>query len=146
MLLLILSPLTTAAVSVDSQGFNPSANGSVYAIAQQDDGKVLIGGTFTTVNGTARNGIARLNADGSLDTSFDPGTGADNFVQALAQQADGKVLIGGSFNDINGTARNGIARLNADGSLDTGFDPGTGANNIVFALAQQADGKVMIGG
>ncbi len=122
------------------------ANNVVYALAIQPDGKVLIGGNFTSYNGTARNRIARLNADGSLDTSFSVGTGADGSVDALALQADGKVLIGGLFTTYNGTARNYIARLNADGSLDTSFSVGTGANFAVYAVALQPDGKVLIGG
>jgi uncharacterized delta-60 repeat protein len=127
-------------------GFDPGANNTIFALSQQADGKVLIGGSFTTVNGTARNRIARLNVDGSLDIGFDPGTGANLTVSAVSQQADGKVLIGGQFSTVNGTARNRIARLNADGSLDAGFDPGTGADNVVYAVSQQADGKVLIGG
>jgi uncharacterized delta-60 repeat protein len=119
---------------------------SVHALALQPDGKVLIGGQFTSYNGTTRNGIARLNSDGSLDTSFNPGTGVSVGVWAMALQPDGKVLIGGAFADYNGTTRNGIARLNSDGSLDTSFDPGTGANITVRALALQPDGKMLIGG
>jgi uncharacterized delta-60 repeat protein len=115
-------------------------------VAAQTDGKVLIGGSFTTVDDVARTRIARLNADGSLDTSFDAGTGADSAVRSVVVQADGKVLIGGDFTTVDGVARNRIARLNADGSLDTGFDPGTGANAGVQAVAVQADGKVLIGG
>jgi uncharacterized delta-60 repeat protein len=128
--------------------FNPGsgADGDVLALAVQADGKVLIGGQFSSYNGTGRDGIARLNADGSLDSSFNPGSGTNNFVSALAVQADGKVLIGGFFSSYNGTERNRIARLNADGTLDGSFDPGTGADGGVFALAVQADGKVLIGG
>jgi uncharacterized delta-60 repeat protein len=118
----------------------------VYSLAVQADGKVLIGGSFTTVDGTLRNRIARLNADGSLDTSFDPGTGANSWITTLAAQADGKVIIGGNFTTVDGVARIRIARLNADGSLDTGFDPGTGANAIVNTVTVQADGKVLVGG
>jgi uncharacterized delta-60 repeat protein len=128
--------------------FNPGsgANSSVYALALQPDGKLLIGGDFTSYNGTPRNRIARLNADGSLDASFNPGTGADTSVRALALQPDGKLLIGGEFISYNGTPRNRIARLNADGSLDASFNPGTGANGWVLALALQPDGKLLIGG
>ncbi|RYY92986.1 MAG: hypothetical protein EOO11_20485, partial [Chitinophagaceae bacterium] len=121
-------------------------NGIVRAIAVQPDGKVLIGGEFTTVRGAARNRIARLNADGSVDTSFDPGTGPNGYVNSLAVQSDGKVLVGGTFGTINSTARTGFARLNVDGSVDTSFDPGTGANGNVYALALQSDGKVLVGG
>jgi uncharacterized delta-60 repeat protein len=129
-------------------GFDPGtgADDEVLAVAVQPDGKVIIGGNFTTFGGTGRNRIARLNADGSLDTSFDPGTGTNNRVYAVAVQTDGKVLIGGSFTTVNGTARNRIARLNGDGSLDTSFDPGTGANNTVRSVIIQSDGKVLIGG
>jgi uncharacterized delta-60 repeat protein len=128
--------------------FDPGtgANGLVYAVASQPDGKVLIGGVFTQVNGVERNSIARLNANGSLDTTFDPGTGANDQVWAVAIQSDGKVLIGGDFTQVNGVGRGRIARLNPDGSVDTSFDPGAGANWQVFAVALQLDGKVLIGG
>ena len=128
--------------------FNPGSgvNAQVYSVVAQADGKVLIGGIFTSYNGTARSYIARLNADGSLDTGFNPGSGANSRVRRVVAQADGKVLIGGDFTQYNGTARSRIARLNADGSLDTGFDPGSGADNTVISVAAQADGKVLIGG
>jgi len=129
-------------------GFDTSmgANSAVYAVAPQSDGKVLIGGNFTQVDDVDRNHIARLNADGSLDTSFDTSTGVDKLVLVLALQDDGKVLIGGDFTNVEGVGRSYIARLNPDGSLDTGFDPGSGANNTVLAVVVQDDGKVLIGG
>ena len=121
------------------------ANNEVRAVAVQADGKVLISGLFGLVNGVQRVGIARLNNDGSLDTGF-PGI-ANAVVQSIAVQADGKALIGGAFTIVNGVARSRIARLNTDGSVDATFQDGlTGANNIVFAIAVQADEKVLIGG
>lgn len=128
--------------------FNPGSGvlGTLLAIAVQPNGKILIGGFFTTVNGVSRNYIARLNANGSLDTGFDPGSGTDDTVRSIAVQPGGKIVIGGLFTSVDGVGRNRIARLNADGSLDTGFDPGTGANNIVYAVALQTDGKIVIGG
>jgi uncharacterized delta-60 repeat protein len=127
------------------------ANDWVVATAVQSDGKILIGGAFTTYNGTNRSGIARLNTDGSLDTSFDPGTAANvhvdtSAVQAIAVQIDGRIVIGGAFTTFNGTARNRVARLNLDGSLDTSFDPGTGANDWVQTISQQGNAQVIIGG
>ncbi len=136
-------------------GFDPGtgANGMVYTATLQSDGKIIIGGFFTTYNGTARNRIARLNADGTLDGSFDPGTGAidtdyplSSFVFTTSIQSDGKILIGGTFTSYNGTAINRIARLNADGTLDASFDPGTGANSTVYTTAIQSDGKILMGG
>ncbi|HQQ62554.1 MAG TPA: thrombospondin type 3 repeat-containing protein [Pseudomonadales bacterium] len=128
--------------------FNPGTgvNGFVLSAAWQADGKIIIGGNFTAVNGVARNSIARLNSNGSLDNSFNPGSGANNYVYAVAIQTDGKIILGGNFNTINGTSINRIARLNNDGSLDTTFNPGTGANNWVKSVAIQPDGKIIIGG
>ena len=128
--------------------FDPGSgtNGHVYSIALQGDGKILIGGEFSSYNGTGRNRIARLNTDGSLDTSFDPGGGASRFVEVIALQSDGKILIGGGFNYYNGTLRNRIARLNADGSLDTSLAPGYGPNYPVDSIAIQSDGKILISG
>ena len=87
-----------------------------------------------------------MNADGSLDTGFDPGTGASNVVYSTATQADGKTMISGDFDSYNGIGRNNIARLKTDGSLDTDFNPGTGANDWVISTAIQADGKIIISG
>ena len=123
------------------------ANSEVLCVAAQSDGKVLVAGSFTSVNGTSRNKIARVNADGTLDTSFNPGTGPNNAVRSVAVQLDGKVLIGGDFGLVNGAARNHIARLNADGSLDTLFNPGAGSGGSkVHSIAVQPDGKMLIGG
>ena len=127
--------------------FNPGTGTTgIGSLVVQADGKLLIGGLFSIYDGTVRNSIARLNDDGTLDTSFDPGTGTNYYIWSMAVQADGKVLIGGAFESYNGTPRVRIARLNSDGSLDASFNPGTGANNIVYSVAAQSDGKVLIGG
>lgn len=126
------------------------ANGTVRAMTMQPDGKIVIVGDFTEYNNFTRNGIARLNVNGSLDFSFDPGSGADGLIWSVAVSPDGtnanKILIGGDFLDYNGEFRAGIARLNASGTIDTGFDPGGGANSSVYALAVQVDGMVLLAG
>ena len=132
---------------------------TVLALALQPDGKVLVGGLFTAYNGGTAgtaNRIARLNADGSNNTGsgagqFSIGTGFSSTVSALALQPDGKVLVGGAFTTYNGSSNIRIARLNADGSNNTGslagqFNIGTGFSSTVFALALQPDGKVLAGG
>jgi uncharacterized delta-60 repeat protein len=134
-----------------NSGSTAGSNGSVYALALQPDGKVLVGGDFTAYNGSAApGGVLRLNANGSLDTAFNPGgAGANSVVYALVVQLDGKVLVGGDFTAYNGNAAapDRVVRLNANGSLDTAFNPGrAGANNTVRALAVQSDGKVLAGG
>jgi hypothetical protein len=108
-------------------GFDPNANGPVYSVVVQPDGKILIGGSFTTVLGVARNNIARLSTDGTLDTAFNPN--ANGFVASIALQADGKILAGGFFANIGGQPRNNIARLDATTGLADSFDPN--ANNAV---------------
>ena len=120
----------------------------------QADGKILLGGVFTALqpNGaataTARQYVARVNANGSLDTGFDPK--ANDGVYSVAVQADGKILLGGSFTTLqpNGaataTARQYVARVNADGSLDAGFDPK--ASSTVYSVAVQAGGRILLGG
>ncbi len=125
------------------------ADNEVWSVAAQPDGKILIGGKFLNYNGTARTRIARLNADGTLDTSFNPGAGANDIVYAIAIQPDGRILIGGAFTDYDGTARSRIARLNSDGTLDTTFNPGAGAAGTVpdvRTILLQPDGKAIIGG
>jgi uncharacterized delta-60 repeat protein len=131
-------------------GFDPNVNGAVRVVVVQPDGKILIGGEFTTLspNGgptVTRNHIARLNPDGTLDTAFNPN--ANDIVRSIAVQADGKVLAGGDFNgpnSIGGQTRNRIARLDSTTGLADSFDPN--ANSTVFAIAVQADGKILAGG
>ncbi|MCB1206280.1 MAG: delta-60 repeat domain-containing protein, partial [Verrucomicrobiae bacterium] len=133
--------------SVD-KGFDPGigAGSLVRSMALQTDGKLLIGGDFTSYNGVECRRIARLNEDGSLDASFDPGSAATGAVRSVVLQADGKVLIGGDFISYNGLTSSYIARLNADGSPDAGFDPGNWMNGEVYSIALQTDGKLLIGG
>jgi len=119
---------------------------ATQAIALQPDGKILAVGWFTSYNGQTVNGIARLNPDGTLDTSFTIGTGFNNSVLTIALQPDGKILVGGQFTSFNGTTQNRIARLNTDGTLDTSFNTGTGFSGGVSTIALQSDGKILVGG
>lgn len=121
-------------------------NGTIFAMALQPDGKILIGGDFTLVNGTSRTRVARLNANGSLDLSFDPGAGANDSVRSIAVQSDGRVLIGGVFTNVNGVILNHLARLNADGSVDNSFTPGLAANDLVSSITLQPDTRIILGG
>jgi uncharacterized delta-60 repeat protein len=126
---------------------SPGAGASfVFCTKEQLDGKLLIGGSFTTYNGAPRPRIARLNANGTLDTTFQPGSGANEAVYAIDVQTDGKIIIAGNFTSVNGVSRNRIARLHVDGSLDTSFVPALGPNNIVHAIALQTDSQILIAG
>jgi uncharacterized delta-60 repeat protein len=130
--------------------FNPGTgfNNTVIrnCIAIQSDGKIIVGGNFTTYNGTSANRIIRLNSDGSIDTGFVYGTGFDSNVTALALDSNGKIVVAGQFQTYNGSSRNRIIRLNTNGTIDTGFSIGTGFSSSVGAIAIQSDGKILVGG
>ena len=151
LILLSVSFLITAESSVlaAEDGFlNPDIDQTVSNLVVQPDGKILISGNFNNVGGQPRSKVARLNANGILDTSFQNPNITGEFnnygVYALALQTDGKVLIGGLFNSVAGQTRNRLARLNSDGSLDTAFAPEV--NNVITAIVLQPDGKIIIGG
>jgi uncharacterized delta-60 repeat protein len=148
---------------LDSDGaidttFDPTANSAVLALAVQTDGKILIGGAFTTLapNATAnwvlRKYFARLNADGTVDPTFDLDLNeqSGNRVDSIRLQSDGRILVGGTFTSVQPlgsgvrTARKNFARINANGTLDTGFDvTASGSGGAINALALQANGKVV---
>jgi uncharacterized delta-60 repeat protein len=121
-----------------SNGFNSDPK----IITTQLDGKILAGGTFTTFNGVSKPYLARLNSDGSLDTSFN--TVLDGGINIILPLSGGKLLIGGDFSAFNGVARPKLARLNPDGTLDSTFS--ASANGTVYSIIQQSDGKFMVGG
>jgi uncharacterized delta-60 repeat protein len=143
--------------------------GLLFSLEPQADGKILVRGHFESFNGTPCFKIARLNADGTLDTTFNPTTsvaqpvvaapdsdgvfaaadttgGYSTDIKATVSLPDGRTIIAGDFTSVGGTARNRIARLNANGTLDTSFNPGTGFNDTVSSLLLQPDGRVLVGG
>ena len=140
--------------------FNAAAygltNGTVHIIKKQPDGKLLIGGNFTDVNGVAAGGLARLNADGSVDTTFNPpdfgnGAGLGGTVYALGIQSDGKIIVGGDFNGIDNVFNQGLKRLLPNGALDTSFQSLPPPNHFPFTRAVNdlevlANDKIVVGG
>jgi uncharacterized delta-60 repeat protein len=121
-------------------------NSDPEIIRQQADGKILVGGYYTTYNGVSANRIVRLNTDFSIDDTFVYGTGFNGDTTGLVIQSDGKIVVGGTFTSYNGTSRNRIIRLNTDGSVDTTFSVGTGFDAAVWAITLQPDGKILVGG
>ncbi|HXT12270.1 MAG TPA: Calx-beta domain-containing protein [Candidatus Angelobacter sp.] len=117
-------------------GINITGGDFVSALAVQPDGKVLVAGSFTSFNGQFCGNIIRLNPDGSVDSSFREatGTGANGIVRSIFLRGDGKIILGGDFTFFNGTARNYIARLNPDGTVDTTYTSGNALNGPVYAL------------
>src|SRR6476646_484820 len=124
----------------------PGTNDAVNVVIPQPDGKVIVAGRFTQANNVGRNRIARFNFNGSLDTTFDPGTGADAEITAAVLQPDGRIVVAGLFTSFNGFMHKGVCRLNANGSVDQTFGLGAGIDNAALALALQSDGRILVGG
>jgi uncharacterized delta-60 repeat protein len=105
-----------------------------------------VAGDFTALGGQARSHVARLYPDGTLDPDFHPA--ANDIVNCVAVQPDGKILLGGLFTSLASQSRTNLGRLNADGSLDAGFNPGAAGlySSSVYSLALQSDGKILVGG
>ena len=132
--------------------FNSSIGGYyslVCSLALQPDGKIIVGGVFTSLGGQARTNIGRLNANGTVDTTFNSeasgqiNTSRESSVITLAVQPDGKILAGGNFTSLGGQYHYGLGRLNPNGTLDLGFN--ARANYVVHTVALQADGKILVG-
>jgi uncharacterized delta-60 repeat protein len=127
---------------------------TVHDFVRQPDGKVVIVGSFTTVRGYSRWGVARLNANGSLDTSFmkqgggvSDSAGSPVYVSVyhVALQPDGNIIIAGNFGKFQGQPAHGVARLNKDGSLDTSFKAAkTTLNPDVSDMILLANRKIII--
>ncbi len=129
--------------------FNPGtgANDTVFVITLQPDGRILIGGNFTSYNGVERRRIARLLPDGAIDPSFAPPfNGAGNDVRAILVAPDGGIFIGGDFTQYGGVASQRVAKLHANGNRDPSFNASLGANGAVHALALDSEGRLLIGG
>jgi uncharacterized delta-60 repeat protein len=121
-------------------------NNPVTEVVLQPDGKIIVGGIFSSYNGTPANDIIRLNSDGTVDNTFNSGTGIDQIIWAINVQPDGKILVGGFFSQYNGVPYNCLIRLNSDGSVDNSFTIGTGFNNTIYDIKRQVDGKYIIFG
>ncbi len=127
--------------------------GEVYAMLVQSDGRILIGGFFDAVNGSPCNSLARLLPNGDLDPGFGSDlhiTGRTVQILAIVQQEDGRILIGGAFENINGHPRSGIARLEKNGSFDAQFVPGLGVDGgdlpIVYSVQPYTGAWLLLAG
>lgn len=124
-------------------------DGYVYSIANAGNGYMLVGGKFAHYNGVPKNSLALIDADGALQDTFDSGTGIDGAVTKIFKQSDGKYIIFGRFTTYNGVDRDRIARINADGSLDTSYVADVDFNtnyNAEHGCLLQGDGKLLVYG
>lgn len=132
-------------------GFGDGFDSDVRDLKVQPDGKILVVGNFTKYNGASRNGIARLKGNaGGLDSGFVVGTGiGGGQVYRIGLQANGRIVLAGSFTTYNGTAVPGIVRLLPNGAIDGSFllnGPGPNPAQTITALHILSNGKIMVGG
>jgi uncharacterized delta-60 repeat protein len=141
--LLYVTAVCGAAGKVDpSFNAETGVSGWVRVVTALPDGKVLLGGEFTMVQGAPRAGIARLNADGALDETFNPSDLRNRFVLTQVIQPDGKIVLGGGGDGTRGW----VMRLNPDGTIDSSFKPPLEFGQTVTKLVLQSDGKILVGG
>jgi uncharacterized delta-60 repeat protein len=125
--------------------FNPGTeNALVNALVVQPDGKVIFAGSFTHAAGQPRVGLARVDGNGILDSTFNPAPTNNCFVGSLLLQPNGQIVVGGQFTQMGGQAHTNLARLNPDGTADSGFNPFL--DSSVTAMALQPDGKLIVAG
>lgn len=119
---------------------------SIKTLGIQSDGKLIIGGEFTSINNSVENKLSRINTDGSVDYTFSRSiSGGD--IQSLVVQSDDKVVIGGDFTHYDGNPAGSIAQLNPDGTANTSFNiGGSGFNNEVRKIVRQSDNKLLVWG
>ena len=145
----IVRVLPDGSQDIPFQNVVQGLNQSMYTILIQPDGKIILAGDATQITGVTIPKMVRLNADGTIDTAFtvNLGTGLNGTAYHGLLQPDGKIVLAGSFNQFNGVAAAGLVRINADGTLDTAFQANYGgANSYCWAVALQADGKILLGG
>lgn len=116
----------------------------LYSAVTQSDGKYIVGGNFNIYSGSTIRGVARINTNGTLDTTFNTGNGPNTVVSAVAMQSDGKIVVGGQFTTFSGSSVNRLVRLNSDGSRDLTFNVGTGLNDIVLTNGVKIDADGII--
>ena len=127
-------------------GAGTGANEAIIKLVVLPDGKILAAGDFTSFNGTPCNHIVRLNSDGSMDQTFNSAAGPNDEIHDLAVLPDGKILVVGTFTSVGEVPCDHIARLNPDGSLDRDFNTSGVADGIIWGVAYQPNGKILVGG
>jgi uncharacterized delta-60 repeat protein len=143
---IVLTSASTTFAQVDlSSAPSFIKTGTVTALEAQPDGKIIVAGDFSRAGSITRQRLIRLNTDGSVDTSFDPGLGPNGIVLDVEVAADGKILIVGDFSQVGLTPKKYIARLNADGSIDITFNAGgTGPSSTVHKLVKRPGGGYLL--
>lgn len=136
----------TGATDLIAGGIDGNNDPFVFWVSVQSDGKILITGNFRNYNGASSVGLARINPDGSRDTSFNVGSGLDSWGRSMTLQPNGQILLSGWFTSYNNQSFNRLVRINLDGSADQTFNPYFGDRTAIYSTALAANGRVIAGG
>ncbi len=136
----------TGGTGILGAGIDGNANPFVFATAIQPDGKIIIGGNFATYNGANRRGIARLETNGIVDTSFAVGSGVNSWVRSLLILTNSQIMVSGWFTSYNNQSFNRMVRLNDNGSADTNFNAYFGDQTAAYTMASLPNGQFIVGG
>ncbi len=151
-LLLFLVLLISPRISAQHGDLDPTfqtgtgVDGTVRSLLALAGGKTLVAGDFSSYNGTVCNGLIVLNPDGTLDSTFNPGTGTNGTIHQAVPAGSGRILIVGSFTSYAGTARNNLVMINSNGSISSGFRSGAGTDGPILAIARTDYDEWAIGG
>ncbi|TDO98370.1 putative delta-60 repeat protein [Flavobacterium sp. 245] len=133
--------------TLDDGSIGDGFDNSVQTLSLQSDQNLIVGGEYLNLNGIPSPYLTRLTPDGTIDENFNTGSGFNGKIYASYIQPDGKILVGGSFTSYNGINAGRLIRLNPNGSIDTSFNTSIGATTgIIYDIAIQSDGKIIIGG
>lgn len=121
----------------------------IFCIAMNSSGDLYVGGNFISYNGTSVNKIVKLKTDGTIDATFNIGTGFNDAVTTIAIDSSGKLYVAGYFTTYKGVSVGssyGLIKLNTDGSVDSSFNIGTGTNSIIQKIVLDSVGHIYVGG
>ena len=132
----------------DSTFSSPSSSANIQTMIVLPDNKIVVGGFFTSYDGTSAGRIVQLNANGTLDQAFNNfnGSGANDTINVIARQSDGKIILAGAFSSFNGTSVVRICRLNTNGSFDNTFNTTSGPNSAISHMVVDSSNNIFIFG
>jgi uncharacterized delta-60 repeat protein len=125
-----------------STGFNDT----IYSIVLDASNRLYAAGAFSSYKNASQNYLIKLNSDSTKDTTFNIGTGFNNYTSIVAIDHSNKLFVGGGFTAYKDTSRNSLVRLGVDGSIDTTFDACTGFNDIPEAITFNTNNQLYVGG
>ncbi|HON09218.1 MAG TPA: delta-60 repeat domain-containing protein, partial [Verrucomicrobiota bacterium] len=128
----------------DTFATGQGADATVYALTFDAQRRLYVAGDFTTFQGIRAGRIVRVNTNGTVDLTFNPGSGANRKIYTIAKTAN-NIYVGGEFTTFGNIPRSKVARLTYSGGVDMSFNPQTIEENV-YTVVPINNGGVLIGG